>query len=95
MNVWRISWVSNTSIWMVMRSDTQEFYPSTVTLADELHKRLVEAAELYWVPKLREYLDEMAQLDPKTQQLARHLRQFIESYDMDSILSILGEIAHE
>jgi len=70
--------------------------PSKVTtLPQDLFLRLEEAAELYSVTELENYLDEVSQLSENGQLLAEYLRELSQNYDMEAILKVLSEIKHE
>ena len=61
-------------------------------LPSELLQRLQQAAELYSVTDIEEYLGEMEQLGEGPQRLATHLRSLRLQHDMESILRVLRQI---
>ena len=66
-----------------------------IVLPEDLFVHLEEAARLYSVTELEEYLDEVHGLGAEGQRLADHLRALSREYNMDAILNILKEIRHE
>ncbi len=66
-----------------------------ITLPEELHARLQEAAELYSVTELEGYFSEMAQLGEREQRLADHLRGLRRKHDIEAIISILQNVRQE
>ena len=66
-----------------------------VQLPEELLEHLREAARYYSVTELEEYLDELEELGKEGKELAVHLRELSGQYDMEGILRLLGEVAHE
>ena len=66
-----------------------------LSLPSELHQKLHEAAGLYSVTEIEDYLDEVENIGTEHQELATHLRQLNQNQDMDAILSALTEIDHE
>ncbi len=64
----------------------------SITLPEDLSLRLMMAAELHSATVLKVCLNEMAALGPAGQRLADHLRQFMASYDMETILKIVAQI---
>jgi len=68
---------------------------SKITLPEDLHTRLQEAAELYSVTELENCCDEMATLGELPAKLSVHFRELRRKYDIGSILSILQEISHQ
>jgi len=62
---------------------------STVRLPGELVASLRKAAELYNVTQLEEHLKQMEALGDEAGQLATHLRELRQQYDMDGIVGIL------
>ena len=65
-----------------------------VELSADLHARLQEAAEVYGVTEMEEYLTEMEGLGEDQKRLASHLRSLKQRQDMNAILSILGDVHH-
>jgi len=66
-----------------------------VQLPEELLERLREAARFYSVTELAEYLDELERLGKEGTGLAVRLRELSGQYDMEGILRLLEEVAHE
>ena len=54
--------------------------------------RLMMAAELHSATVLKQCLREVEQTGPSGQRLAEHLRQFMASYDMETIQKIIAQI---
>jgi len=69
--------------------------PQGIVLPEDLFAHLKEAARLYSVTELEEYLDEVQALGAEGQRLADHLRTLSREYNMVAILNILKEIRHE
>ena len=67
---------------------------SQVELSADLHARLQEAAEVYGVTEMEEYLNEMEGLGKDQRRLAGHLRALKQKQDMSAILTILGDVRH-
>ena len=65
---------------------------SHLSLPSDLHDRLREAAELYSVTEMEDYLREVEELGEEHRQLAAHLRDLKQGHDMESILKVLGGI---
>jgi len=65
---------------------------SKITLPEELFLRLKEAAEVYSVTELANYLDEVASLGVEERHLSEYLRELIRNYDMEAFLEILSKI---
>lgn len=68
---------------------------STIHIPDELLERMKAAAELYGTTELKNCLDEMEQLGEDGRQLAEHLREYLQAYDMQAILKVLAEAGKE
>jgi len=74
-------------------SDTEETLNlSEITLSKELMLHLKEAAEFYRFTDLKQYIDDVEQLDSNGQRLAEYLRRFANNYEMDAVLRVLEEI---
>lgn len=63
-----------------------------ITLPEDLHKRLLEAAELYSVTELEGYFNEVAKLGEEQRKLAEHLRELRRKHDIEAILGILQDL---
>jgi len=63
-----------------------------ITLPQELATRLTVAAELHSATVLKNCLVDVEDLGPAGEQLARHLRGFLSSYDMKSIQRLIAQI---
>jgi CheY-like chemotaxis protein len=63
-----------------------------VILPEDLALRLMMAAELHSATVLKACLGEVAQLGPAGERLAAHLRQFMASYDMETIQKLVAQI---
>ena len=63
-----------------------------IALPAELTQRMKEAAELTSVTELDGLLGEVAALGETGQQLAAHLRQLSQDFDMDGVIAVLDEI---
>ena len=63
-----------------------------IVLPEELVVRLVMAAELHSTTVLKNCLREVEQTGPSGQRLAVHLREFMVSYDMETIQKIVAQI---
>jgi signal transduction histidine kinase/ActR/RegA family two-component response regulator len=63
-----------------------------ICLPEELYSRLTTAAELHSTTTLKICLQELQQLGPEGQMLARHIRHLMRSYDMDGILQLIGRL---
>ena len=66
-----------------------------LVLPTDLRSHLVEAAELGNVTKLGTYLDEVRALGVGGHRLAETLHQFIENFDTQAVLDLLGAIDDE
>ncbi len=66
-----------------------------ITLPEDLHGRLLEAAELYSVTELEGYFSEMEQLGEGQGRLADHLRGLRRKHDIEAIISILQDVRQE
>jgi signal transduction histidine kinase/CheY-like chemotaxis protein len=66
-----------------------------ITLPEELATRLMMAAELHSATVLKNCLREVEQLGPSGARLAGHLREFMASYDMETIQRIVAQLAVE
>ena len=65
---------------------------SHLSLPSDLHDHLREAAELYSVTEMEDYLREVEELGEEHRQLATYLRDLKQEHDMEGILKALGEI---
>jgi CheY-like chemotaxis protein len=63
-----------------------------LALNEDLAQRLSTAAELHSATVLKSCLLEVEQLGPSGVRLARHLRQFLASYDMKTIQRVVAQI---
>jgi signal transduction histidine kinase/CheY-like chemotaxis protein len=63
-----------------------------VILTEDLAARLTMAAELHSATVLKSCLEELEQLGAAGARLAKHLRGFLASYDMETIQRILAQI---
>lgn len=68
---------------------------SQVEVPAELHGRLVEAAELYSVTELEEYLKELESLGEAQRRLAAHLRGLAQQHDMEGMLTLFEKTHQE
>ena len=64
----------------------------SIVLPEELITRLVMAAELHSTTVLKNCLREVEQTGPAGRRLATHLREFMASYDMETIQKIVAQI---
>ena len=60
---------------------------------EPLRARLIEAARLHSATELRRGLRELERLTPEVSPLAREITQALRRYDMEAVLSALGETA--
>jgi signal transduction histidine kinase/DNA-binding response OmpR family regulator len=65
---------------------------SSIVLPEELAVRLMMAAELHSATVLKNCLREVEQISSSGQRLAAHLREFLASYDMETIQKIVAQI---
>jgi CheY-like chemotaxis protein len=65
---------------------------SSIVLPEELAVRLMMAAELHSATVLKNCLREVEQIGSSGQRLATHLREFLASYDMETIQKIVAQI---
>ncbi|HEY5892561.1 MAG TPA: CHASE domain-containing protein [Chthoniobacterales bacterium] len=63
-----------------------------ITLPEDLALRLMMAAELHSATVLKGCLRELAAFGPEEERLAEHLRGFLASYDMETILKIVAQL---
>lgn len=63
-----------------------------IHLPEDLALRLLMAAELHSATVMKNCLKEMEALGPDELRLAEHLRGFMSSYDMDTILQIVSQL---
>ncbi len=63
-----------------------------IVLPEDLTLRLMMAAELHSTTVLKNCLREVEQTGPAGQRLAAHLREFMASYDMETIQKIVAQI---
>ena len=63
-----------------------------IVLPEDLTLRLMMAAELHSTTVLKNCLREVEQTGPSGQRLAAHLREFMASYDMETIQKIVAQI---
>ena len=63
-----------------------------LALGEDLALRLTTAAELHSATVIKSCLLEVEQLGPPGVRLAQHLRQFLASYDMETIQKIIAQI---
>jgi len=68
---------------------------SRLNLPAKLQQKLREAAELYSVTEMEDYLNELEQISNEHHRLAAHLRQLNQNQDMNAILTILADISHD
>jgi len=61
-------------------------------LPQELATRLTMAAELHSATVLKNCLTDVEALGPAGERLARHLREFLSSYDMKTIQRLVAQI---
>ena len=61
-------------------------------LPEDTLARLKSAAELYSTTELKNCLNEVEQLSETGRRLAEHLRQYLQSYDMEAILNIVSKL---
>jgi signal transduction histidine kinase/CheY-like chemotaxis protein len=61
-------------------------------LPEQIVSKMVLAAELHSATALNACLKEVEILGPEERRLAEHLREFLASYDMESIQRILGQL---
>ena len=73
----------------------EAFDPSDTTLPEDLHARLLEAAELYSVTEMEEYFDEMAELGEAQRRLAEHLRDLRRGHDIEGIIRVIRGVRRE
>jgi signal transduction histidine kinase/CheY-like chemotaxis protein len=66
-----------------------------VTLPEDLAARLTMAAELHSATVMKNCLREVEQLGAPGQRLAEHLREFLASYDMETIQKIVAQLPVE
>ena len=64
----------------------------SIVLPEDLVTRLVMAAELHSTTVLKNCLREVEQTGPTGRRLATHLREFMASYDMETIQKIVAQI---
>ncbi len=67
----------------------------SITLPEDLAVRLMMAAELHSTTVMKNCLRELEQLGPAGERLAIHLREFMASYDMQSIQKLIAQIPAE
>jgi len=67
----------------------------TSRLPEELHVKLMEAAELCVVSDLNDLLEQVKESTEQGESLARRLKLLIENYDMDGIIQLLDTLHHE
>lgn len=63
-----------------------------IALPEDLALRVMMAAELHSATVLKNCLRELAALGPDEERLAEHLRGFLASYDMETILKIVAQL---
>jgi len=68
---------------------------SAIELPAELRGKLREAAELFSVTEIEDYLGEVEGLGEEQRRLASHLRELKQAHDMNGILRALGVSADE
>ena len=66
-----------------------------IRLPEDLATRLMMAAELHSATVLKNCLKEVELLGPAGQRLAEHLREFMSSYDMETIQKIVAQLPVE
>jgi CheY-like chemotaxis protein len=76
-------------------SDEPELKLAEITLPEPLLSQLLQAAKGGQVTRLKQLLSEVEPLSPDAHRLATHLRERIDSYDVDGVVRILGEIAQK
>jgi len=67
---------------------------SGLSLDAEMHTQLREAAEIYSVTDIEDYLREIENQSPAHRKLAEHLRGLKQEQNMDGIIEVLSEIRH-
>ncbi|MEO7932134.1 MAG: CHASE domain-containing protein [Chthoniobacterales bacterium] len=72
--------------------DTPPLDLAQIVLPEDLALRMMMAAELHSATVLKNCLRELHALGPREQRLAEHLREFMASYDMETILKIVAQI---
>jgi len=65
---------------------------SGITLSADLLGRLREAAEMANVTELEQMLDDLETQQPETRQLAAHLRDLSQEFQMSDLLAVLDEL---
>jgi hypothetical protein len=68
---------------------------SEITLPEDLHLRLKEAARFGQVTEMEEVLEELRQIGETERLLADQLLRLTHNLDMNAILDILGRMDHE
>jgi signal transduction histidine kinase/DNA-binding NarL/FixJ family response regulator len=74
------------------RDTAPELDLGSIVLPEDLITRLVMAAELHSTTVMKNCLREVEQTGPAGQRLATHLREFMASYDMETIQKIVAQI---
>ncbi len=59
-----------------------------------MHTRLQEAAEIYSVTDIEDYLRAIEIQSPAHRKLAEHLRYLKQEQNMDGIIEVLNEVRH-
>lgn len=73
-------------------ADQETIDLAQITLPEDLASRLMMAAELHSATVMKNCLREVEQLGPAGQRLAAHLREFMGSYDMETIQKIVAQL---
>ena len=68
---------------------------TSLALPEDLAMRLMMAAELHSATVMKNCLKEVEQLGAPGQRLADHLREFLASYDMETIQKIVAQLPVE
>ncbi len=67
---------------------------SGLSLDPQMHTRLQEAAEIYSVTDIEDYLRAIEIQSPAHRKLAEHLRYLKQEQNMDGIIEVLNEVRH-
>ena len=76
----------------VDEKDAESLDLAQIILPDELFWRLKEAAEIYSITELKQYLGELDKHNPDIYRFADHLRELVEKEDMEEILNLLNQV---
>jgi signal transduction histidine kinase/DNA-binding NarL/FixJ family response regulator len=77
-----------------IREDWSDWNAPPVPLPHDLCSRITTAAELHSSTALKLCLQELRELGPDAALLAEHIRHFMRSYDMDSIVHLISVAAN-